>query len=130
MKFPIVVKQKKEFGEIVFEAFCPLFEDAETFSFCDSKREAVDEVKEIVQDEVDDLVDAGEKLPRVPSKEELEKKYPNEKIVWVSVDETDSAGDDDLFDDSEEDDDDNMENDDVDDLDLDEIMEDDEDDDE
>lgn len=139
MKCPIIVSEKREDGEKVFEAFCPLFDDAETFSPAYSKREAVEEVAEIVQDEVDDLVDAGKPLPRVPSKEVLEKKYPKAKIFWVNIEEDETSGDEALFgDDDEQDEDDDDEDDfeegsddeepeeeDVDDLELDEILDDD-----
>ena len=100
MKFPIILEKKKDrYGDRVFEAFCPLFHDARTFSPCDEKEDAIEEVHEIVQDEVDELVDSNKPLPKLPDANELKKQYPDAKIVWVKIEIDSEEGDDDyLFD--------------------------------
>ena len=111
MKFPIVVEKKKDrHGDKVYEAFCPLFHDARTFSPCDDKHDAIDEVQELIQDNVDDLIDANKALPSLPKADELKRKYPNAKVCWVAV-ETDDGDDNEDYgeDDDEEDDDDTKE---------------------
>ena len=115
MKFPVVVEKKKDkYGDRVFEAFCPLFHDARTFSPCDDKEDAIEEVQEIIQDEVDELVDSGKSLPKMPDANILKKQYPDAKVYWVKIDaNSDDEDDGYLFgndgDDTEEDEEDNEE---------------------
>lgn len=105
MKFPVVVEKKKDkYGDRVYDAFCPLFHDARTFSPCDDKHDAIDEVQEIVQDEVDELLDSKQPLPTLPNADELKKKYPDAKVYWVAV-ETDAEDEDDFYDTDDDDDD-------------------------
>ena len=105
MKFPVVVEKKKDkYGDRVFEAFCPLFHDARTFSPCDDKHDAIEEVQEIIQDEVDELVDNKLPLPSLPKADELKKKYPDAKVYWVAV-ETDAEIEEDDYEDDDDDDD-------------------------
>ena len=106
MKFPIVVEKKKDrHGDKVYTAFCPLFHDARTFSPCDDKHDAIDEVQEIIQDEVDELLDDNKPLPKLPMADELKKKYPDAKVFWVAV-ETDAEDEEDACEDDDEDNDD------------------------
>lgn len=105
MKVPVVVIKKKDSdGEKVFDAFCPMFHDARTFSPCDDKNDAIDEVQEIVQDNFDELADIGESIPAVPSKDQLKSKYPDAKIVYVEIETTDKGFDEIIFDDDDSED--------------------------
>ena len=120
MKFPVVVEKKKDrYGDKVYDAFCPLFHDARTFSPCDEREDAIEEVQEIIQDEIDELLDERMPLPHLPKADELKKQYPNAKVFWVAV-ETDSEDEDEDY--GEEPDED--EEDEADDTDNDEIEED------
>ena len=112
MKFPVVVEKKNDkYGDRVFDAFCPLFHDARTFSPCDDKHDAIEEVQEIIQDEVDELVDNNLPLPSLPNADELKKKYPDAKVYWVAVETDAEIEEDDYEDDDEYDDDADDEND-------------------
>ena len=105
MKFPIVVTKKKDkYGDRVFEAFCPLFHDARTFSPCDDKHDAIEEVQEIIQDNVDELLDARKALPVLPKEEQYKKQFPDAKVYWVKIEVYDDIdGDDDELEVDEED---------------------------
>ena len=128
MKFPVVLtKEKDRHGDRVYEAFCPLFHDARTFSPCDDKHDAVEEVQEIVQDNVDELLDARQPLPTLPKADELKKKYKDAKVYWVKIETDEETDDEDDYDGEDDDEDDETQK--ETDEDLDDLSDDDEDDD-
>lgn len=116
MQFPIILEKKKDkYGDTVYQAFCPIFKNAETFSPCDDKDDAIDEVKELIEDELDDLPKKELTKLFIPSKDQLKEKYPNLKVVLVSVgddsddedlDDLDDLDDDNAFDEELDDDED------------------------
>lgn len=82
--FPCLIKQTFNNDGYYFEGFLPGFEFA-TITDAESEDECVEYLQDMLDDEVEELVVFGKSLPDVESDEELIKKYPDYKIVYLDI---------------------------------------------
>lgn len=81
--YPALIKSVEKDGETLYNGFLPGFstrvEDLE------DEDECVEYLQDLLDDEVENLVCEGKSLPFVEEDDELIKKYPNHKIVYLDI---------------------------------------------
>lgn len=82
--FPALVVSEEKDGQVSYKGFLPGFEFASVEDI-ETEDELVETLQDMLDDEVEELVVFGKSLPNVEEDDELLKKNPGYKIVYLDI---------------------------------------------